>query len=128
MKNEYKLAFALLLSSGIATGAVQSLNAQVKPPAFHIAEITVTNEDGYSKEYVPPIVKSIQDSGGKFIVRGGKTLSIEGTPPAPRIAVIQFESLDKAQAWINSAAYKAAQAIGEKYARFRIYEVEGIVP
>ena len=73
-------------------------------------------------------MKTIQDAGGKFIVRGGKTISIGGTPPAPRITVIQFESLDKAQAWVNSSAYKAAQAIGEKYATFRGYQVEGVAP
>ena len=63
-----------------------------------------------------------------FIVRGGKTVSVAGSPPAPRIAIIQFENLDKAQAWLNSPAYKAAQPIGEKYATFRVYQVEGVSP
>jgi uncharacterized protein (DUF1330 family) len=77
---------------------------------------------------VPPVVKSIQDAGGKFIVRGGKTISVVGSPPAPRVVIIQFDSLDKAQAWLNSPAYKAAQSIGEKYATFRGYQVEGVAP
>jgi uncharacterized protein (DUF1330 family) len=51
---------------------------------------------------------------------------LSGSPPASRVVVIQFESLDKAQAWVNSSAYKAAQAIGEKYATFRAYQAEGI--
>ena len=128
MNTKIQLAFALLVGVGIGAVAVQGLHAQAKPPAFNIAEITITNEEGYTKEYVPPVLKTIQDAGGKFIVRGGKTISIGGTPPAPRITVIQFESLDKAQAWVNSSAYKAAQAIGEKYATFRGYQVEGVAP
>ena len=61
------------MTAAMLTGAglVQALHAQAKPPAFNIAEITVTNEEGYNKEYVPPIVKSIQDSGGKFVEQDG---------------------------------------------------------
>jgi uncharacterized protein (DUF1330 family) len=128
MKRYIALALATLTGAALGAAAIQGLHAQAKPPAFNIAEITITNDEAYTKEYVPPILKSIQDSGGKFIVRGGKTASVVGTPPAPRITVIQFESLDKAQAWINSPAYKAAQAIGDKYATFRAYQVEGVVP
>ena len=128
MKTIHVVAMSMVASFALGALAVQGLHAQAKPPAFNIAEITVTNDEGYTKEYVPPILKSIQDSGGKFIVRGGKTLSVFGAPPAPRITVIQFESLDKAQAWINSPAYKVAQAIGDKYATFRVYQVEGTAP
>jgi uncharacterized protein (DUF1330 family) len=128
MKKYIALALATLAGAALGAAAIQGLHAQAKPPAFNIAEITITNDEAYTKEYVPPILKSIQDSGGKFIVRGGKIASVVGAPPAPRITVIQFESLDKAQAWFNSPAYKAAQAIGDKYATFRAYQVEGVAP
>jgi uncharacterized protein (DUF1330 family) len=74
------------------------------------------------------VAKSIQESGGKFIVRGGKTISVAGMAPAARVVIIQFESLDQAQAWTNSSSYKAAQAIGQKYATFRAYQVDGVAP
>ena len=121
---------ALTLAAGIGIGAVavQVIYAQATAPAYNVAEIAVTNEEGYNKEFVPPILKSIQESGGKFIVRGGKTIAALGTPPPPRVVIIQFESLAKAQAWLNSPGYKAAQPIGEKYATFRAYQVEGVSP
>jgi len=128
MKTHYKLGMTLFAGIAIGAGVTEALQAQAKPPAFNIAEITVTNEEGYNKEYVPPIVKSIQEFGGKFIVRAGKTISVYGAPPAPRVVVIQFESLDKAQAWANSPSNKAAQTIGDKYATFRAYQVEGLSP
>jgi uncharacterized protein (DUF1330 family) len=128
MNRSITIALAMLTGVGLGAVVVQGLHAQAKPPAFHIAEITVTNDEGYNKEYVPPVVKSIQDGGGKFVVRGGKTVSVAGSPPAPRVVVIQFDSLDKAQAWVNSPSYKAAQSIGEKHAAFRLYQVEGISP
>jgi uncharacterized protein (DUF1330 family) len=50
------------------------------------------------------VAKAIADSGGKFLVRGGKTVPMHGTPPAQRVVIVQFESLEKAEAWANSAA------------------------
>jgi uncharacterized protein (DUF1330 family) len=37
-----------------------------------------------------------------------------------------FESMDKAKAAFDSPAFKAAKAIGDKYAKFRVYAVEGL--
>jgi uncharacterized protein (DUF1330 family) len=39
---------------------------------------------------------------------------------------MQFESLAKAEAAFASKAYTDAKAIGDKYAKFRIYAVEGL--
>ncbi len=119
---------ALTLFAGIAIGAVavHSLHAQAKPPGYYIAEITVKDQDGYMKEFVPPATKSLQESGGKFVIRGGKTVATQGAAPAPRVVVIQFDSLDKAEAWWNSPAQKTAQAIGDKYGTFRSFIVEGL--
>ena len=38
-----------------------------------------------------------------------------------------FESMEKANAAFESAAYKGAKKIGDKYAKFRVYAVEGLV-
>ena len=127
MKTSYKMALAMLAGIGIGAGAVQTLRAQAKPPAYIVAEIDVSNDEAYQKEYVPLAVKALQDVGAKYLARGGKTASIDGAPPK-RIVVATYESLDKAQAAYNSAAYKEARKIGEKYAKFRIYAVEGLAP
>jgi uncharacterized protein (DUF1330 family) len=49
-----------------------------------------------------------------------------GEPPKPRIAVMAFESMEKAQAAFNSAAFKEAKKVGDKHAKFRVYAVEGV--
>jgi uncharacterized protein (DUF1330 family) len=64
----------------------------------------------------------------EFIVRGGKTIPYEGAAPAPRVVVVQFESLDKLQALYNSAPYREAIAVGDKSATQRIFGVEGVSP
>ena len=105
--------------------AVQGLHAQAKPPGYVVAEVNVKNPEKYRTEFLPPAVKAIKDAGGKYVVRGAKTISFQGAPPESRIVVLQFDSMDKAQAWWDSSARKNADAIGEKYATFRIYAVEG---
>jgi uncharacterized protein (DUF1330 family) len=37
-----------------------------------------------------------------------------------------FASLEKAQAAFNSSAFKEAKKVGDKYANFRVYAVEGV--
>lgn len=125
MKTRYTVALSVL--AGVAAGAavVQGLHAQATPPAYVVAEIDVTNP-AYDQAYVPAAMKAIADGGGKYIVRGGKTAAFYGEPPKPRIAIMVFESMDKAQAAFSSPAYKEAKAVGDKYANFRIYAVEGL--
>ena len=126
MNTKYK--YALVMGAGFALGAVavQGLHAQAKPPAYVITEVTVKNQDAFMKEFATPGMKPIQEAGGKFLARGSKPTSLVGASPAPRVTVIQFDSMDKAQAWWNSPAVKDLNAIGEKYAEFRTYLVEGL--
>jgi uncharacterized protein (DUF1330 family) len=128
MKAKYAVTLAMLASFALGAAAVQTLHAQAKPTGFVIVEAAVTDKDGYVKEFIPAAVKGIDEGGGKYIVRGGKTVSLRGTPPASRIVVLQFESVDKAQAWWDSPATKTAQTVGDKYATFRIFAVEGASP
>ena len=128
ISRQITVGLAMVASAAFGAAAVQTLYAQAKPPAYNIAEITIKDQDGYNKEYLPLITKALTDAGGKFIVRGGKTISYEGAAPAPRVIVVQFESLDKLQALYNSASYKDAIAVGDKYSTQRIFGVEGASP
>jgi len=128
MNRRITVGLGMVASAALGATAVQTLHAQTKPPAYNIAEITITDQDGYNKEYLPLVTKTLTDAGGKFLVRGGKTISYEGAAPAPRVVVIQFESLDKLQALYNSTSYKDAIAVGDKYATQRIFGAEGVSP
>ncbi len=126
MKTRYTVALSILAGVAVGAAAVQALHAQAKPPAYVVAEIDVTNLGPYDKEYVPPAAKAIADGGGKYIVRGGESAAFYGEPPKPRIAIMTFESMEKAKAAFNSTAYKEAKKVGDKYAKFRVYAVEGL--
>jgi len=122
----YKTCMGMLASFGLGAGIVEGLHAQASPPAYVISEIDVTNPDAYAKEYVPLANKALADSGQKRLVSGGKTISLSGAPPASRIVVSMFDSLEKAKAAYSSPAYLEARKIGDQYGKLRIFAVEGI--
>jgi uncharacterized protein (DUF1330 family) len=128
MKTRYVVALAVTAGFGLGAIAVEGLHAQATPPAYVVAEINVTNPDGFAKEFAPLAGKALAEggSGMKAIARGGKIVSIYGDPPKGRVVINVFDSLDKAVAAYNSPDYKAIKAIGDKYATFRTYAVEGL--
>src|SRR5438445_484509 len=96
------------------------------PPRYYIAEIDIKAMDAYTKEYVPRAQAGIKAAGGRLVAAGSKTTAFEGAPPKSRVAVQVWDSVEKIKAWRNSAEFKEARKIGDKYAKFRSFAVEGI--
>ena len=126
MKSNWKIVFALVIGAAIGGAAIQGLHAQAKPPGFAIALVDIADQDGFAKNFGPQAQKALMDNGGKALVRGAKITTLYGTPPKGRVVVWRFDSLDQAIAAYNSEAYKAAKAVGDKYATFQIFAVEGL--
>jgi uncharacterized protein (DUF1330 family) len=124
MRSQHAVALYVLVGSAIGAAAVQGLHAQAKPPAYVVFEINVEKPEQYLTEFVPLAEKAVAQAGGKFLAQTGPAAVIDG--PAPRrAAVIAFENVDQARASFRTDAYKEARKVGEKYATFRIYAVEG---
>jgi uncharacterized protein (DUF1330 family) len=128
MKATSKITLAMVGSFAVGAAAVQGLHAQATPPGYAIVEVTVTDKEGYTREFLPLISKEIQAAGGKYVVRGGNPVTLQGAAPASRVAVLQFDSVDKLKAWWSSPSHTSAQAIGDKYATTRAFAVEGATP
>jgi uncharacterized protein (DUF1330 family) len=127
MNTHYTVALAMLIGVGVGGMAVQSLKAQTTPPFYFVGEIEVSDPEGYSKEYAPKAVANIRAAGGRFLAVGSgpKVHAYTGEPPK-RVILIQWESLEKIQAW-RDGEYKEIRKIGEKYAKFpRGYVIEGL--
>jgi uncharacterized protein (DUF1330 family) len=131
MKQYFGLGLAMLAGTAIGAAGVSVLHAQAKPSVYLVTEIDVTNPEAYGKEFAPKAQASIKASGGKFVVIGGAgganakpITSLVGTPPK-RVAIQAWDSIDAIKAWYNGKEYQEALKIGEKYATFRRYIVEG---
>ncbi len=126
MKTQYMVTLAVVVGFALGAVAVQGLHAQAKPPVYYIAEIDVTNLDPYTKEYAPKAQALIKVSGGRILAAGQKVTAIEGAPPKPRVVVQVWDSMEKIKAWRGSAEFKELRKIGDKYAKFRTFTVEGL--
>ena len=126
MKTQYTAALAVVAGFGLGAVAVESLHAQAKPPVYYIVEIDVTNPAAYAKEYVPRASAGSKAASGRTLAQGGKVTVLEGQPPKGRVVVQVWDSVEKLQAWRNSKEFKELRKIGEKYATFRSYAVEGV--
>jgi uncharacterized protein (DUF1330 family) len=111
---------------GVGAAAVQTLHAQATPPIYRIAEIQVTDVDAYTKEFAPKAQAALKNAGGRFLAAGQKVTALEGEPPKTRVTIQVWESLEKMKAAYDSAEYKEARKIGDKYAKFRAFAVEGL--
>ena len=131
MRSNYKIAVAVTAGVAIGALAVQGLHAQAKPPVYFVAEIEVTNPDAYAKEYAPRAQAIIKAAGGRFLAIGGSAAAT-GTVTAldgdaPKRAVVQvWDSMEKIRAWRANPEYVELRKVGEKYAKFRSFAVDGV--
>lgn len=79
-------------------------------PTYIIARVEVTDWTKY-REYTQATPAAIARYGGKFIVRGGDILTLEGEPENRRLVVIEFPSMEQAKAFYNSPEYGAAKKL-----------------
>jgi uncharacterized protein (DUF1330 family) len=68
---------------------------------------------------------AIKAYDAKVLVRGGATTSLEGQP-AKRVVILEFPSVEKAQAFYDSPQYKRARNAREGAAVADIFIVQGV--
>jgi len=93
--------------------------------AYAILDVEVIDPEGY-KDYVKLATESVKLHGGKYIVRGGKTETMEGEWNAKRLVILEFPSVEDAKNWLNSSEYAPARALRHQYARTNMIVVEGV--
>jgi uncharacterized protein (DUF1330 family) len=132
MKRLIGPGLGMLAGVAIGAGAIQGLRAQQNAPVYYVAEITVKNPQAYAKEYAPKAQAIIKSHGGKFLAIGGAAGSgakgitpFDGTPPK-RLVVQVWNSMDDIKKWREDPQYVALRKVGEKYASFRSFAVEGL--
>jgi uncharacterized protein (DUF1330 family) len=125
MKSNCKIAAAMIGSFVLGVGAASVLHAQTKPPGFVFAEIDVKDQDGYTTDFLPKAQANIKESGGKYLAGGfNKAISLTGSPPPNRVALLQFPDMDAVKAF-NAKQRQIEADVGHKYASFRSIGIEG---
>ncbi len=64
---------------------------------------------------------------GKFLVRGGKTETLEGDWIPQRVVVVEFPDVEVAKKWWNSSEYAPAKNIRLITAKTKMILAEGFI-
>jgi uncharacterized protein (DUF1330 family) len=123
MKTYLTVSLAMLTGMAIGGFAVQGLQAQGKK-AYTVTENQVVDPK-LAAEFANRVATAQAAAGGRnFGTGGGKVVAMEG--PAPeRVAITEWESLEKAEAFFKSKAWADMAADRDKANKtIRRYAVE----
>ena len=109
----------------ILTCAALNVGAQAPKKGYILAQIEVTNPAQYA-EYAKLSPAIIEKFGGRFLVRAGKTETLEGTPGTSRVVVLEFPSYERAREFYTSSDYQAARKVRLGAATVQFVLVEGL--
>ncbi|GMU45590.1 MAG: DUF1330 domain-containing protein [Pseudomonadales bacterium] len=93
-------------------------------PAYVIVEIDITDPELYER-YKQLAPTTVQAYGGRYLARGGATVALEGDWNPERLVILEFASLDQAQAWHDSPEYRAARSLRWRSAQSRMLAIAG---
>lgn len=93
-------------------------------PALIIVDIKITDPEKYEK-YKTLVRPSIDKYGGRFVVRGGRSETLEGDWNPERIVVLEFESVEKAKLWWDSEEYRGPRDLRWSASTGNMIVVEG---
>jgi len=94
-------------------------------PAYVIADIDVHDPDTY-QEYAALVQATLDPFGGRFLVRGGPSETLEGDWQPRRVVVLQFPSADHAHGWYESPDYVKAMAVRRDASTGSLILVHGV--
>jgi len=93
--------------------------------AYVIAETDITDPERY-EQYKAASPAAIAAGGGRFLVRGGELVVLEGDWQPSRLVLLEFEDLAAAKRWYESEMYQEARKLREGAAHLRMVAVQGV--
>jgi uncharacterized protein (DUF1330 family) len=93
--------------------------------AYVIADIEVTDSAGFA-EYQQKVPATIAAYGGRYLVRGGATETLEGAWSPKRCVVLEFPSMAQLKAWYGSPEYRPLIALRERTTKSNLVITEGL--
>lgn len=93
--------------------------------AYIIVDVEILDPARY-QEYVKVVPPTMAAYGGKFLVRGGRAERLEGDWVPGRVVVLEFDSVERAREWWNSAEYSGPKKLRQSASVANMIVVEGI--
>ena len=93
--------------------------------AYFVARVNITDPEKY-REYTSVTPGVIKQYGGKFVIRAGNMVTLDGPEVTDRIVVIEFETLEKVQEFYNSKEYQQAKELRKDASTGWAVAIEGV--
>ena len=116
------IAIGIVLGAGIVGAAWAQTPAAKK--AYLLVQSDVSNAEQYAA-YAKQTPAIVDKFGGKFLARGGRNATLEGTKAPARVVIIEFPNFEAATGFYNSAEYVAARKMRSGAATMQMVAVEG---
>jgi len=94
-------------------------------PAYIMVNCRVIDAEQY-EEYKRLAQAAVAQYGGRYLVRGGESVILEGTWRLNRIVVLEFPSLQQAKIFYESPEYREARAARAGAAEMDMIAVAGV--
>ena len=93
--------------------------------AYVVVEIEVLDEEKYEpyKHLAAPLVAKY---GGRYLVRGGASETLEGEWQPKRLVILEFPSVERAKEWWGAPEYEGPKALRQAATRTQMVLVEGL--
>lgn len=92
--------------------------------AYLVADVTMNDPERYS-EYIKTVPALVAKYGGKYLVRASAVHPLEGDLGISRVTIVEFESMDAARRFYESAEYAPLLKLRTDTTRSRTAFVEG---
>ena len=93
--------------------------------AYVVVDVDVTDPAGF-EQYRQQVRESIARYGGRYIVRGGKTETLEALCSSKPFVILEFPDRSTPKAWWSSQEYADAKALRQRCARTELIVVDGV--
>jgi uncharacterized protein (DUF1330 family) len=94
--------------------------------AYVISEVEVLDQESF-EQYRSLAKASIEEHGGRYLVRAALPEAAEGDWPSQRrLVVVEFRDMETVRRWHSSEAYAKALAFRDRALSRRLVFVEGV--
>ena len=94
-------------------------------PGYVIVDVEVLDPTLY-KDYRAKAAPTVQRHGGRYLVRGGEVTTVEPGWDLHRFVILEFPSVEKANAWYRSEDYRKVLPLRLKSAKSKLSIVQGL--
>jgi uncharacterized protein (DUF1330 family) len=106
MKTRYTVALSMIAGAALGGAALQGVHAQLAAKkAYTVTELETIDEKAAADVARRIWVLQTEAGGRNFRTGGGKVVGMEGPPPPKRVAITEWDNLEKAEAFFKSKAF-----------------------